>query len=408
MAEETVAAPAEQQAQPSMKEAFANFNSSVNAGLPIKETQPAATIEEVPPVIAEPAATEIDLNAPFALTVEKPAPLEEEKAPEGFEEYIGKKFAVKSFSEVSEKLSKVTQLEADLLEARSKPTEPVFQDEAGKKLYEYCKAFDGTNASKIAEFDRLQSINPTTMSDVDAIRELYIMENREMGRAKAERKFEMDFEDYFDTSKLSKEGLDPIMDADQIRDINRQIERRSISMEQKAFEARNKLAQHIGTYKIPERQSQQQASQPDLTKVKESIGNMVSTAGRDLGTLETIVFETGKGENDKVSIKPGPEVSGELKNMVSDYYSNPANYKQDGTLIVPHFSDPKALVKTFLRMNYSEAYDNILIQRGMQLKQMEINNANKIKVAGSPIGQGKEDSLEGLTMKQKFAAANTK
>jgi hypothetical protein len=411
MAEETVAAPVEQQAQPSMKEAFANFNSGVNTGLPTKETQPAATIEEVmkevPPVVAEPAATEIDLNAPFSLTVEKTVPLEEEKAPEGFEEYIGKKFAVKSFSEVSEKLSKVAQLEADLLEARSKTAEPVFQDEAGKKLYDYCKAFDGTNASKIAEFDRLQSINPATMSDVDAIRELYIMENREMGRAKAERKFEMDFEDYFDTSKLSKEGLDPIIDADQIRDINRQIERRSISMEQKAFEARNKLAQHIGIYKIPERQNQQQA-QPDLTKVKESIGNMVSTAGRDLGTLETIVFETGKGENDKVSIKPGPEVSGELKNMVSDYYSNPANYKQDGTLIVPHFSDPKALVKTFLRMNYSEAYDSILIQRGMQLKQMEINNANKIKVAGSPIGQGKEDSLEGLTMKQKFAAANTR
>lgn len=410
MAEEIVVPPVEQPVV-SMKEAFANFNSGANPGLPAKET-PVIPIAEVPkettPAPGYQTAIEIDLNAPFALTVEKTVPQEEEKAPEGFEEYIGKKFAVKSLSEVSEKLSKITQLEAELAEARTKTGEPVFADEAGKKLYDYCKAFDGTNASKIAEFDRLQSINPATISDIDAVKELYIMENREMGRAKAERKFEMDFEDFFDTSRLTKEGLDPIEDADKIRDINRQIERRALSFEQKAFEAKQKLAQHVSTYKIPERQTNQaqQQNQPDLTKVNESIGNMVSNAGRDLGALDNIVFELGIGENDKVSISPGPEASAHLKNMVTDYYSNPYNYNPDGTLTVEQFKDPKTLVKTFVRNVYPEAYDNILIKRGMQLKQMEINNANKIKTPGMAIGQGKEDSMEGMTPRQKFAAHN--
>jgi hypothetical protein len=410
MAEETVAPPVEQPVV-SMKEAFANFNSGVNAGLPPKETPVIPIVEATNETIQAPVdqtTVEIDLNAPFALSVEKTVPQEEEKAPEGFEEYIGKKFAVKSLSEVSEKLSKVAQLEAELLEARSKTAEPAFADEASKKLYDYCKAFDGTNASKIAEFDRLQSLNPATISDADAIRELYIMENRDMGRAKAERKFEMDFEDYYDTSKLSKEGLDPIEDADRIRDINRQIERRTLGLEQKAYEARQKLAQHVSTYKIPERQAAQaqQQNQPDLAKVNESIGNMVSNAGRDLGALDNIVFELGRGEHERVSINPGPEASAHLKNMVTDYYSNPYNYNPDGTLTVEQFKDPKTLVKTFVRNVYPEAYDNILIKRGMQLKQMEINNANKIKTPGMAIGQGKEDSMEGMTPRQKFAAHN--
>lgn len=396
----------------SPKEAFFNHQMGIVPDVvvdPAKADVAIPPVDATIPVVVPPV--EIDLNEPFSLSeLAKEEPVTIDKIPEGLDEFINKKFgthSIKSLADVETTVAKVKQLETELAEANKKTGQPTFANEQGRKLYEYCQAFDGTNAQKIAEFDRLQTLDVASMSETDAIKELYLIENRGLGYAKAERKFLMDFEDFYDSSKLSTEGLDPIDDAATIKDINRQIERRNINREQKAIEAREKIAQHVNTHKMPTPTKADAQAEPDMTKIKESMGKMVTNVGTELGGAKTLTFNFGKGEQDNVNITPDEKDWDKLNNMVADYYSNPFNYNEDGTMKVPMFNDPKTLVKTFIRNVFTEQYESVLIRKGRQLEKAETLKAAKPKVAGEPVGMGKEDSMEGMTDKQKLAHYHT-
>lgn len=89
-----------------------------------------------------------------------------------------KEYGINDAGEVQQRLEDYPELEKEneslkkeLDEARKAPK---FEDDNQKKLFEYVKNFDGTNAEALADFAYLQSMDVSKLSDKEALLEWYI------------------------------------------------------------------------------------------------------------------------------------------------------------------------------------------------------------------------------------------
>lgn len=260
----------------------------------------------------------------------------------------------------SEAQRKVQELQNQLNEL-SKVQNP-FQNDYQKKLFEFAKDYDGTNGSQIAEFERLQSFDVAKMTDKDKLREAYIFENREYGREKAARLFEVEYEDKYDTS-----ALDPEFDA-------RTIEKKNLLLEKDAFDANKKLVKAIDTFRP---QAPQQVQQVDNTKLFEAVKQMsasVDTELKDFGVLDVRL------DQDSVyRLGLAKEQVTKVGQLVKDHFSNPANY-DDGGKELNGFT-PKALAELMTKTLFHDQIVAAACKRAVHLSEMR-----KIKEK-QPVGQ---------------------
>lgn len=280
------------------------------------------------------------------------------------EKYKG--YGIKSGKDIEVLVNKVSDLEKKLAE-----TPPVaeiqFENDYQRKLYEFAKTYDGANGRSIEQFEHLTSLDVTKMTDKDKLKEVFVHENREHGRVKAERMFELDYEEKYDTT-----GLDPELNPEDAR----RIEKKNLLLEFDAFNASKKLVEAISKFKPVQTQKPESVQN---TKISESVQKTLSTIDTDLkdfGVLEVRlpvkennVFRLGLSE-DKVAV---------VNDLVKSHFSNPLNYNAEGKESNGH--TPKALATIIAQ----SIFHNDIVEAAVK-RAIHVYEAGKIREK-QPVGQ---------------------
>jgi hypothetical protein len=334
-----------------------------------ESTETVENTDTVPEAEEQPVQDDWDENAVIPLEDEQVAATEEKtNLPADFERVIEErysKFGIKSGTDLEAAISRVPQLEAQNRELQAKMAELAakadpFENDAQRKLFEFAKGFNGENASAMAEYAHLVSLDVEKMTEKDLLREAFVQENRSFSRAKAIEKFDIDYEEKYGT-----EGLDPEMDA-------REIKKRTLNKEFDSDKAKRKLAETISGAKLPIAQ-EKQPTQED-TRISESIGKTVATVDRALSDFSTVDIGLDKSGSKKFTVGLNEEQRGIVANAVKSILSDPGNYNADGTL--KDGKDPKSLAGFIAKASFSDILLRKAYERGLAEKEREIVNKN--------------------------------
>jgi hypothetical protein len=264
--------------------------------------------------------------------------------------------------------SQIAELNAKLEDA-SKKANP-FENDAQRKLFEFAKSFDGTNAKVLAEFEHLQSLDVEKMSAKDALKEAYVQANKTFGRAKAEEMFDLNYEDTYDTS-----ALDPDDDAKEIR-------KRSLKLEFDSVDAKRKLADTIKTFK-PEATSEKQA--PINTVLEAEVQRTLKNADEVLSNFKTVDIVLDKTGARKFTVGLSENQQNIVNQEVRNYLSNRANYDEKGNLL--NGATPQSVAQFITKAAFNDLMIRKAYERGLHEKEMEYVQKNVPK-AGKPISAG--------------------
>lgn len=264
--------------------------------------------------------------------------------------------------------SQIAELNAKLEDA-SKKANP-FENDAQRKLFEFAKSFDGTNAKVLAEFEHLQSLDVEKMSAKDALKEAFVQANKTFGRSKAEEMFDFSYEDTYDTS-----GLDPDDDA-------REIRKRSLKLELDSVDAKRKLAETIKNFK-PEAKSEVQT--PVNTMLESEVQRTLKSADEVLSNFKTVDIVLDKAGAKKFTVGLSDNQQNIVNQEVRNYLSNRANYDEKGALL--NGATPQSVAQFITKAAFNDLMIRKAYERGLHEKEMEYVQKNVPK-AGKPISSG--------------------
>jgi len=304
---------------------------------------------------------EISLDEPVSLDDEEEKVVEPTDFPDEINKFIAERYSdvgIKDGKELEAIISRaassqklIDELNAKLEEATNKANP--FENDAQKKLFEFAKSFNGTNAKVLAEYEHLQSLDVPKMGDKEALKEAFVQANKEFGRSKAERMFELDYEDTYDT-----ESLDSDMDA-------KEIEKRTYRLERDANNAKKQLAETVAKFK-PE--VSQKVETVEDVRTKQEIEKVLSVAESELPKIKTLEVKLDKNGTQKMAISLSEEQKAYVTEQSKKFLANPSNYV-DGKLV--HNQTPQSVFEFITWSAYKDQLVAKAFQRGLQVKQME-------------------------------------
>lgn len=224
-------------------------------------------------------------------------------------------YGIKDAGEVQQILEDYPKLEEENENLRKElevaKKSPVFEDENQKKLFEYVKKYDGTNAEAIADFDYLQKMNVNEMSDEQVLREHYIRTS-EMDRDRASKKFDRDYQRKYTSD-----------DADEQEDLD-------YDREKDAKAARKELVKLKESIKLEEKK-------PEPTIETELDKNFTEISGKYLGEFDKSMkgFKSITFENDfaqPVTIDLTSDDVNVIDKEVKAWLNSKNTYSEDGKL----------------------------------------------------------------------------
>lgn len=264
--------------------------------------------------------------------------------------------------------SRIAELEAQL-EEKSK-NGLVFENEEQRKLYEFAKQFDGTNAKVLAEYEYLQNLDVNKMASKDVLKEAYVQANKAFGREKAEEMFEFMYEDTYDT-----ETLDPDFDKKEIR-------KRELKLEMDSANAKKQLVETISKFKVEPNSKPQ--SQEDA-KMMQEVERVVAKAASELPNINKIEIPLDKSGNQKFAIGLTSDQKSFVIEQTKNFLSNPSNYDADGKL--KHGATPQSVFEFITESTYKPLIYQKIFERGMHVREMQGVEKRAIK-AQKPISAG--------------------
>lgn len=305
--------------------------------------------------------------------------IESEDYPDDFNKVVAQRFSdygVTDGKQLEELLtsksgeyeSRIAELEAQLKEVSTKGL--AFENEAQKKLYEFAKQFDGTNAKLLAEYEYLQNLDVSKMDDKAVLKEAFVQANKSFGREKAEEMFEYEYEDNYDT-----ENLDPDYD-------NKEIRKRSLKLERDAANAKKQLVETISNFKVEPNskpQSQEEA------KMMQEVERVVAKAASELPNINKIEIPLDKSGNQKFAIGLTSEQKSFVIEQTKNFLSNPSNYDADGKL--KHGATPQSVFEFITESTYKPLIYQKIFERGMHVREMQGVEKRAVK-AQKPISAG--------------------
>lgn len=264
---------------------------------------------------------EVDNNWRNQQEQEKP----QTEAPKEVETFLTDRFGNYGIKTPDDIVSLIDTVESLKEQLASKPTTPVFENDAQAKLFEFAKQYDGTNGSVIAEFEHLQSLDVANMQAKDKLFEVYVQDNKDMDRSKARKLFEHEFKAKYGTDWLDSE----------IPEDAEAIELKQILLERDSLNAGKKLVEVISKFKPV-------ASQKEVAQVNPIIEKAVleysARADEELKSLSAIdvVLKLEKDTQGKYAPKDTYKLGLDkdqieyVSSLTKAHFSNKQNFDDSG------------------------------------------------------------------------------
>jgi hypothetical protein len=401
MAEETASAETQEAVQELTPQQIEE-----NTILGIATTPPTAKPEEQAASSTEQSATAAEVAKPSeekVIDFDAPIPLggehikqEEPKAiaPEAeqalVERYSG--LNIKTVSELDDRISNYEAVNRENLELKARLEEATknanpFKTDAEKKLFEFAKGYDGKNASALAEYARLQEIDPETMTDKEVMLEAFVIENKKMGRSEASRLFEIRYKNQYSTDKLDPE--DP-SEAEM-------IEERKMEAKYAALQAKEKLAKTKADYKpIIAEETQSQVQENKL--LVESAQRKTAQVEGFAKSLAVLKVPTGDKEGQSFNVSLNDVQKSQVAEALSGWTKNHGSYNPDGTFNGP--ADATEMAEMVIYGMYGKDLVKAAFNKGIQYKELQYVEQNKVQKSQGAIGADKPIASDGLSSSQ--------
>ena len=245
----------------------------------------------------------------------------------------------------------------------SKPTTPVFENDAQAKLFEFAKQYDGTNGSVIAEFEHLQSLDVASLKAKDKLFEVYVQENRDMNRDDAKLLFEHEYD-----TKYGVEGLDPDIPEDE-----KAIRLRKILLERDSNNAGKKLVEVISKFKPTVSQKEVVSVNPVIEKAISEYSAKAEEELKSLNAIEVVLSlkkdSTGRiVPEDTYNLGLDKDQIDYVSSLTKAHFTNKLNFTADGKEI--NGFSPKALAVVLAKSIYHDDIVRASVKRAVQLHEM--------------------------------------
>lgn len=351
----------------------------------------AATVEVAKPT----EGNVVDFDTPVPLGGE-PIKQEEPKAitPE-LESVLVERYSrhdIKTVAELDDRIASIETVNRDNLELKAQLEEATknanpFKTDAERKLFEFVKGYDGKNASALAEYARLQEMDPETMTDKEVMLEAFLIDNKKMGRSEATRLFEVRYK-----NKYSIEKLDP-EDSSEAE----MIEERKLEAKYAALEAKEKLAKTKAEYKpIIAEEAPQQAQENKI--LAESVQRKTSEVEGFAKSLTVLKVPTGDKEGQAFNVSLNDAQKSQVAEALSGWTKNYGSYNTDGSFNGP--SDATQMADMVIYGMYGKDLVKAAFAKGIQYKELQYVEANKVQKTQSGIGADKPIASDGLSSAQ--------
>jgi hypothetical protein len=208
-----------------------------------------------------------------------------------------------------------------------KKGEPKFNSKSEKAAFEFLKAFDVDQmADGIATYGRILAMDPEKIGAKDAILEKFIIDNKELPRAKAEKLFESWYNETFVADKEAFE--------DDEEGYKRKQELLDIKKEREEKTARNFLLAKKEELKIESKKPASEGPKPVDQKVVKKYLDIHRESMDGFDAMEWVDDE----KNPQFTFKMTPEQIKSIDSSIQGWINMPDNYK-DGELSVDY--DPE-------------------------------------------------------------------
>jgi len=309
-----------------------SFLAAAEGEIKVAETVVEKPVDTTEEVVAETTKEEVAAEVAFdPLAVDNNWRNQEEpeavitESPKEVETFLADRFGnygIKTPDDIVSLLDTVESLKEQLA---SKPTTPVFENDAQAKLFEFAKQYDGTNGAIIAEFEHLQSLDVASLSPKEKLLEVYVQENKDMDRSKAKKLFEHEFK-----AKYGTDGLDSDIEEDA-----ETIELKQILLERDSLNAGKKLVEVISKFKPTTSQKGAVTVNPVIEKAVLEYSARAEEELKSLSAIDVVLKleKDAKGNyNPKDTYKLGLDKDqiNYISSLTKAHFSNKLNFDADG------------------------------------------------------------------------------
>lgn len=350
-----------------------SFLSAVEGEIKVAETVVEKPVDKTAEVVAETTKEEVAVEAdkpafdPLAVDNNWRNAEEQEaarvEAPKEVETFLADRFGNYGIKTPDDIVSLIDTVESLKDQLASKPTTPVFENDAQAKLFEFAKQYDGTNGSVIAEFEHLQSLDVASLKAKDKLFEVYVQENRDMNRDDAKLLFEHEYD-----TKYGVEGLDPDIPEDE-----KAIRLRKILLERDSNNAGKKLVEVISKFKPTVSQKEVVSVNPVIEKAISEYSAKAEEELKSLNAIEVVLSlkkdSTGKiVPEDTYNLGLDKDQIDYISSLTKAHFSNKLNFTADGKEI--NGFSPKALAVVLAKSIYHDDIVRASVKRAVQLHEM--------------------------------------
>jgi len=350
-----------------------SFLAAVEGEIKVAETVVEKPVDKTAEVVAETTKEEVAVEAdkptfdPLAVDNNWRNAEEQEaaqvEAPKEVETFLADRFGNYGIKTPDDIVSLIDTVESLKEQLASKPTTPVFENDAQAKLFEFAKQYDGTNGSVIAEFEHLQSLDVASLKAKDKLFEVYVQENRDMNRDDAKLLFEHEYD-----TKYGVEGLDPDIPEDE-----KAIRLRKILLERDSNNAGKKLVEVISKFKPVASQKEVAQANPIIERAVSEYSAKAEEELKSLNAIEVVLSlkKDSAGRivpEDTYNLGLDKDQIDYISSLTKAHFSNKLNFTADGKEI--NGFSPKALAVVLAKSIYHDDIVRASVKRAVQLHEM--------------------------------------
>lgn len=238
-----------------------------------------------------------------------------------FDSELAEKYGIKSKDELFGLLEGIDKVKAENEKLKGRPTEPVFSNDKQKNIYNFLQEYEslGEGMEMVA---RLGSIDPAGMAPDAALKEAYILENKDLTREQASRMFDKEESKKYVNPKKKEDYDDP----QEFEDDNEILRIKKTRDEAKA---RKTLTENKEKLKIEakEKKEAQSARSEEPVIAPATVERYTNQIDKFFEGFNALTYSEDDGSNE-VTIKLSDRQLLDLKQAAYSHVKNPSVYSE--------------------------------------------------------------------------------
>jgi hypothetical protein len=275
-----------------------------------------------------------------------------------FSSEMAEKYGIKSKDELFGILETINDLKAERDQLKGRTTEPLFANDKQKNIYNFLQEYEnmGEGMEMVA---RLGNIDPMNMDANAALKEAFILENKDLTREQAGRMFDKKELKKYENPKAKEDYEDP-------QDFEDENEMLKIQKERDTNRARKLLLESKEKFKAQAQEKKKEAPDKEESPIPPHVlAKYTGEADKFFSNFNTLKFSEDDGSNE-MSVKFTPEQLRELKEATKAHINNPIVYNEKGE--IKDF-DIVNLVNTFAFALYNRQMTDVMLKQVKTLAQ---------------------------------------